>query len=416
MSPMQINSPWFRLITPVVVVLAVWVGIEKNFLRLPFHDSVLVNMPYVLFIVSLIIAQIFKQSRMGMLAISQLLCYGIIQYRLQVPLSIGSAKLELSLLSFLFPVTCMLNYAFRNAAVLTKNFLLYILILILFFAWAMLIINHTTQGGFDDISAGLLASVPQFSRLPFVIVLYLFAITGITAILLLNKNKALDAITYTSILLNANIFIFFHVPYISTLLASVSGIFLILYLISAGQEMAFNDRLTTLPARRALEFDMRHLGRRFAIAMLDVDHFKKFNDTYGHDTGDDVLKLVASRMLHVKGRAKAYRYGGEEFTIIFKGKDAEEASKYLDILRQDIQDYKMSIRNSSDRPEDNKQGLLKRRNSNKKPKPDKTVNVTISIGVSDSHSSKVPDEVLKLADQALYKAKKAGRNRVKIVK
>ena len=109
--------------------------------------------------------------------------------------------------------------------------------------------------------------------------------------------------------------------------------------------------LPVFPGRRALETEMTHLGRKFTIAMLDVDHFKKFNDAHGHDTGDDVLKLVASKMTRVGGRAKVYRYGGEEFTVLFKGKYADDAIEYLEELREDIADYKMTLRNQSSRPQ-----------------------------------------------------------------
>jgi len=86
--------------------------------------------------------------------------------------------------------------------------------------------------------------------------------------------------------------------------------------------MAFRDDLTGIPSRRALNENLQGLGRRYTIAMLDVDHFKNFNDTYGHDVGDQVLKMVARKMMDVGGGGKAFRYGGEEFTILFAGRRA----------------------------------------------------------------------------------------------
>ncbi|MEI8597157.1 GGDEF domain-containing protein [Vibrio sp. M60_M31a] len=68
---------------------------------------------------------------------------------------------------------------------------------------------------------------------------------------------------------------------------------------------------------------------KYTIAMLDVDHFKNFNDTYGHDTGDNVLKLVATLLMKTRGGAKAYRFGGEEFTILFKGTYSERLFKRI---------------------------------------------------------------------------------------
>ena len=97
--------------------------------------------------------------------------------------------------------------------------------------------------------------------------------------------------------------------------------------------MAFRDELTGLPSRRNLNERMMGLGRRYTIAMCDVDHFKKFNDTHGHDLGDQVLKMVAAKLDEVKGGGTAYRYGGEEFTVLFPGKDIEHAMPHLDALR-----------------------------------------------------------------------------------
>lgn len=168
--------------------------------------------------------------------------------------------------------------------------------------------------------------------------------------------------------------------------------------------LAFVDELTGLPARRALTMETMKLGQRYAIAMLDVDHFKKFNDTYGHDIGDQVLRMVAGRMDRVGGGGKPFRYGGEEFTVVFPGKTAEEAFPHLDTLRQSIEDSGFTIR-AKNRP--------KKKSTKRKTNGGKRVSVTISIGVSErSDKNPTPEATTKAADQALYRAKNGGRNRV----
>jgi diguanylate cyclase (GGDEF)-like protein len=405
-----LSTPWFRFCFPLLLVITSWFVGSTTFVVTSSNQDVFEHLPYVLFIVTIIIAHIFKQSRIGMVASALLVAYYIIRIRLQVPLSMDTTLLELSLLSLLMPVACILTYLFKDSGLLNRGYFTYLGLLGLFCLWSILIVDYSTEGGFNTLAHGVLTPIPSISRLPFILTLYLFAIIGITAIYVLNKNRIVDTVVYTSILMSSSTFILFHIPHISSILFTICGVLLIVYLIKAGQQMAFNDRLTNLPGRRALEIDLKHVGRNFSIAMLDVDHFKKFNDTYGHDTGDDVLKLVASRINKVKGKAKAYRYGGEEFTIIFKGKTALEAKKHLDELRQDIADYDMTLRNEDTRPKNNKLGVLKRKRAVKSEK----VNVTISIGVSDNQSSKKANEVIKYADDALYKAKKAGRNRVEI--
>ncbi|WNJ97510.1 GGDEF domain-containing protein [Vibrio ruber] len=410
MFSMSVSSSWFRSLLPILFIVAIHIGMGHEIFTQLSNSNVLLNLPYVLLFTALAVAQIFKQSRMGMLAIAQILAYAIIQLRLQTPLISGSTLLELSLLALLFPISCVICYAFHDSDLFTKEFLYYLIIQCLFFVWSLLILDYFNQGDFPDLFTQLLSSVPQVSRLPFILFLYLIVLSGITMLLLLRKNRKLDAIVYTSVLLISDVFVSFHMPHISSILFSISGIFLVLYVIAAGHEMAFNDRLTHLPGRAALDHTMKSLGRHFTIAMIDVDHFKQFNDNYGHDTGDEVLKLVASKLRQVKGKAKAYRYGGEEFTIIFKGKSTEEAFDYLESLRQEIQNYDMYLRNTDKRPKSDKMGRLKRQ----KDQPSNVVNITVSIGVSDSRSSRNPQEVIKSADQALYKAKKSGRNRVTV--
>lgn len=168
--------------------------------------------------------------------------------------------------------------------------------------------------------------------------------------------------------------------------------------------LAYRDDLTSLPSRRALNQLALSLGRKYVVSMLDIDHFKKFNDTYGHDTGDEVLKLVAAKLAKVKGGGKVFRYGGEEFTIVFSGKTTEQAILQLEQLRQAIADYKIVVR----------QPQRKTKQARKPQKSDnhKTVSVTISIGVAQRQAKQSFEQALKDADLALYRAKKKGRNNV----
>ncbi|MEW6991372.1 diguanylate cyclase [Colwelliaceae bacterium 6441] len=168
--------------------------------------------------------------------------------------------------------------------------------------------------------------------------------------------------------------------------------------------LAYRDELTNLPSRRALNQYALSLGKKYSVAMLDIDHFKKFNDSYGHDIGDQVLKLVAAKLADIKSGGRVFRYGGEEFTAVFPRKTADEATTELEKLRQSIADYDIVIRHP----------LRKTKKSRKGPKadPSKTVNVTISIGVATRAAKHTFEQTIKQADQALYRAKKKGRNQV----
>lgn len=170
------------------------------------------------------------------------------------------------------------------------------------------------------------------------------------------------------------------------------GIIVFILLIRESYRLAFYDELTSLSGRRALIEDMAKLGMKYSMAMIDIDHFKKFNDTYGHDTGDEVLKMVASRLARVAGGGKAYRYGGEEFVLLFPSKGVDESFAQTDMLRAEIEKTPFTVRNKNTA---------------------KTIYINISSGVVENTAKdKDPFAVMKRADNALYRAKKAGRNRV----
>jgi diguanylate cyclase (GGDEF)-like protein len=168
--------------------------------------------------------------------------------------------------------------------------------------------------------------------------------------------------------------------------------------------LAYRDELTHLPSRRALNQYVLSLGRKYCVAMLDIDHFKKFNDTYGHDIGDQVLKLVAAKLAEIKFGGRVFRYGGEEFTAIFPRKTAEESIDELEKLRKSVADYSIVIRHPIRKTKKSRQGS--------QADALKTVSVTISIGVATREPKNTFEQTLKQADQALYKAKKKGRNQV----
>jgi PleD family two-component response regulator len=154
--------------------------------------------------------------------------------------------------------------------------------------------------------------------------------------------------------------------------------------------------------------DLGAIGGAYTLAMVDVDHFKRFNDTHGHDVGDQVLKLVAKHLAGTPGGGKAYRYGGEEFTLVYPGRVADEAFPHVEAVRAAVEKAGFSLR-AWNRPRAKPPEGRRR----KKGKRAKKLSVTISAGLADSGGKGAePEAVLKRADEALYRAKGAGRNRV----
>jgi diguanylate cyclase (GGDEF)-like protein len=180
--------------------------------------------------------------------------------------------------------------------------------------------------------------------------------------------------------------------------------------------LAYQDELTTLPSRRAFNNALLKLKPPYAIAAVDIDHFKSCNDNYGHDTGDQVLRLVSSRLARVGGGGEAFRVGGEEFTILFPGRTAQQVLDYLELLRLNIENSAFRIRSGEERRR--AQRAPERRASAKKksaPRPISgplSLSVTVSIGLAESQPRMSVGEAIEQADKALYKAKQGGRNRI----
>jgi len=168
--------------------------------------------------------------------------------------------------------------------------------------------------------------------------------------------------------------------------------------IETSVSMAALDELTRLHNRRYL---MTHLAREFerarangkplALVVIDVDHFKKVNDGYGHAAGDLVLVELAQRMLQLtRSSDLSARYGGEEFVVVMPQTDLPVARAVAERLRHGVAERPISVGRSGN-----------------------SVDVTISVGVAAMAPAMAsPDDLFRVADDALYKAKSAGRNRV----
>ena len=199
-----------------------------------------------------------------------------------------------------------------------------------------------------------------------------------------------------------------HDPVVSSVYLMGAGVVLATAVVEKFYAMAYHDELTGLPARRALWQDLEAAGTIYSVAMVDIDYFKKFNDRHGHDVGDQVLMMVAAQLATVSGGGRTFRYGGEEFTVLFPGKSRKEAMPYLEELRAKVEESRFSVR---------RRGRPRKKPSGTKAagarKPAGKLHVTVSIGVAErTNKQPTPQQVVKSADRALYRAKRDGRNRV----
>lgn len=161
---------------------------------------------------------------------------------------------------------------------------------------------------------------------------------------------------------------------------------------------AMTDALTNLANRKAFDEHLEKMcaqadagGQSLALAVLDIDHFKRFNDTWGHQTGDQVLRYVASVLGRVAKHPRvAARYGGEEFALIFPNERSNDVEAALNAMRIEIGSR-----------------ALRRRSTN-----DELGAITISAGFAQRRKGETPTALLERADEALYASKRGGRNKV----
>lgn len=187
-----------------------------------------------------------------------------------------------------------------------------------------------------------------------------------------------------------------------------TGALLVYAVLEFSWHSAYIDALTELPSRRALNDVLSAAGGNLVVAMVDIDHFKRINDAHGHQIGDQVLQFVAARLTHATGQA--YRYGGEEFAILFRGRSAEEARTEVETLRKDIRSTEFIVRSDN-------RTKRKPKSRNSHTRGGKRIPVTVSVGVAQrSNRHSTPTEILAAADQALYQAKRKGRNRTVVSK
>ena len=395
-----------RLLIPFLLLIAAILLREYTGSLNKAYVDLLTVSPYVLLALTMALCWFYNRARLFTVAVVLVITYWIINTKLQASLSLPMPLFVYSALSvftpLLFGVFMLvpergLNNIVSWWVVLTVPALAGLL-------WLLWLFEPQLVGKIN----GVLPVMPVKGYFLSHIASGLFLVFGITGFVFLLKRDS----EHVAAVLSAGVFAFitlafFNKEKISVLMFAAAGICLIISIIRLAHEMAYRDDLTGLRGRRALNERFSGMGSRYVIAMLDVDHFKKFNDTYGHDVGDDVLKMVAKQINRIKGGGKAYRYGGEEFCIVFSGKELETCLPYLEAVRRGVEEYRLSLRDIKTRPQSSKVGKRQRGTGRARD----SVSVTISIGVAEKNEKVYePHDVLKAADQALYRAKKKGRN------
>lgn len=371
------------------------------------YQQILTLTPYPLAIIVALLGYGFNRSRILFAALNLSGAYWLIQHGLQTSLNQPDAFVLFSAISVLLPFHMALIAIYKERGLFTpigisRLLLIGISYLTLYLTW----VNGSLGLYLPDLPMSMLEMLLHEYYLSEAAAMT-FSLCLIPVLLSFALRKTYtDAALLTSFISALILLSWFNHSLISALFVSASLIALAISVVQNSYRMAFIDELTCIPARRALQDKFSTLGKKYTLAMCDIDHFKKFNDTYGHDVGDQVLKMVAAKLDQVSGGGKAYRYGGEEFTLVFTGKDEAEALPYIEQLRETVANYPMHIRNQN-RPQNNDKGQQMRSN----PDQGEIVSVQISIGICEKTAELAdPEAVMKKADEALYTSKKNGRN------
>lgn len=403
-----------RILTAFLLLLAVLlpaISITVSWTEFPKHAWLNANLhilPYVVFGIGLALCWLFYNSRAFNLFIILAVSFGVLsQFFWSKGLEGFQKDLLFNLLCILIPLNFLIFNYLKERGILNQygmRRLIFVVIQIIVAFWLV----KTNQFGISNyISMDLvihpLQGKTNINQSGLLVICLSFLVLCIHWLLRPNQLRGAWILALISVIIALQ---FVHNSQLATLYFMIAGLILLCAIIINSYNLAYKDELTQMPSRRALKQQLTSLGKTYTLAMVDVDHFKKLNDNYGHDVGDEVLKMLAAHLMNVEGGGKAYRYGGEEFTIVFPGKDASTAAVYLDALRNKIASKPFVIRNKK-RPKEK---------SAKKPaisENTQKLNVTVSIGVAENQANyNSTQDIMKSADNALYKAKKKGRNRV----
>lgn len=398
-----------HLVLPLVLLLLSWLLLSKVSVLSAAWQELLQMAPYLLAVIAFLSGYHFRRGRVCLLILLTVAGYYLSRNYLGEGLTNPKALLVYSALAVLLPFNLLIVGLMREKGLSGSTGRMRLL----FLGCQLLLLWITLLRGSQDLWLALTRPLLQSPLLldlpvPQLSLVFLLLAVCLSFWRTWQRPAPVEGALFAVALAFGIVLTWPFVPFVITIFSGAVCLVLILAIIQDSHNMAFRDDMTGIPSRRALNELLRSLGSRYTIAMVDVDHFKRFNDTYGHDVGDQVLKVVASRLMAVSGGGRSFRYGGEEFTVVFSGKGANEAAPHLEKVRQAIEEYKMALR-SDDRPKDNAKGQDGRTKSH----ASRDVSVTVSIGVAESGGRyATAEEVIKASDAALYRAKNSGRNQV----
>lgn len=409
----------------IKTVIAVFLALSP-LLYYQFHDylplynkqpvvyEILFYVPYIFYIVTAFLGIKLNQTRIFFTSLLWISLYYLINTSDLPFIDFEVNDVQLVKLLALFSLLIIfLLYVFKEKYVLGLNGLGWLLIVSAPVIGSVYLAKEISPGMYPIFMEHPLLNF-EFWILPDLIILF---IIGVITLFILQKDKTNQQFKYAihvnilPLILSFNFtatrgLIDSETRIFNLFSFSVMGLVFLYALYRMYWEKVYIDELSGIPNRRAFDEYLKKLRRKYIIAMIDIDHFKKFNDTFGHAEGDNVLRFVAKHIADEAG-TRVFRYGGEEFSAIYKGIQLRRVFSILDQMRANLASKIFYLRTAEDIRK------LKTKKDRRKTKTiTKKVKITISVGMAHkTPARKEPHVVVLLADKALYKAKKNGRNR-----
>ncbi|SDJ38505.1 diguanylate cyclase (GGDEF) domain-containing protein [Ferrimonas sediminum] len=359
------------------------------------HQGVLL-LPWFLLPISWVVSRLYRQPKVSFLILISLLVYSLLQSQRLHPELATHTEASFWLLCLLGPVLILVfSWLPEEMTGEANNWKCYLIIATIGIVALNLLQQFPQQTVYW--MQLLLALEPGLPPLVPLLLLTLYLL--ITGLSLIRRHETSDGVAFMALLSMGFGFCGFHTEYGPEVSFSLFAMMVVVLQVLHSYRLAFFDPLTGLRNRRSLVSTLLDYPKGYHLAMVDIDHFKDFNDTFGHDVGDEVLRAVASVLERVGVGGKVFRLGGEEFVVVFVSRDRSACTGALQTVREMVAHYPFKVRQPLNAA------------SERAATPSQPQRITVTIGLTQhSPRDSSVDAVLARADKALYRGKSRGRN------
>ncbi|USD38012.1 GGDEF domain-containing protein [Ferrimonas sp. SCSIO 43195] len=385
-----------QLLLPVLLgvlaaLLPAWVAQAQPLV----HQGVLL-LPWLLLPISWMVSRLYRQPKVSFLILISLLTYSLLQSQRLHPELATNTESAFWLLCLLGPLLIMVfSWLPEEMTGEANNWKCYLIIATIGVVALNLLQQFPEQTSYW--MQQLLALEPGMPPVVPLLLLTLYLL--VTGLSLIRRQETSDGVALLALLSMGFGFCGFNTECGPEVSFGLFALAVVTLQVLHSYRLAFFDPLTGLRNRRSLLSMLLDHPKGYHLAMVDIDHFKDFNDAFGHDVGDEVLRAVAKVLERVGAGGKVFRLGGEEFVVVFVSRDRNACIGALQAVREMVAHYPFTVR----------QPLNASAQQAATPLQPQQITVTIGLAQHSPQDDSV-DAVLARADKALYRGKSRGRN------